>query len=439
MIRLSAVWPVFALTLTIGAAEPASAAPRASVRASASDMLALAEEFRKKGDAASAQRILNLLTRDPNVDVRNEARYRLALIREEEGRYRDAAVLLRRILDEKPDASAVRIRLAMLLQKMGEQEASHRELRAVRVTDLPPNVARFVDRLAAAAHAKKPLSLQLELALAPDSNINRATRSDTVGTIFGDFELEEEAKSGVGIAGRGMVQSRLPLTERITLVSRAIGDAKIYRKDEFNDIVAGVSTGPELALSRTVLSLEAAASQQWYGQEEYQRMYRLTGSAVQRVDSASQLRIDASRRWVDDQVNDLRDGGGQTLLGRYERALSPQLSLVANTSIDRFKAEDDAYSTWSWSAGLSAYREIGRMTFNLGAEIGALRSDERLQILLDKRDDRLLRLQLGAVFRQLTVSGFAPVARLVYERNKSTVEFYDYRRLRTEFGISRAF
>jgi hypothetical protein len=51
----------------------------------------------------------------------------------------------------------------------------------------------------------------------------------------------------------------------------------------------------------------------------------------------------------------------------------------------------------------------------------------------------LIRLQLGSVFRQLTIGGFAPITRLVIERNRSTVEFYDYKRIRTEVGLSRAF
>jgi hypothetical protein len=31
------------------------------------------------------------------------------------------------------------------------------------------------------------------------------------------------------------------------------------------------------------------------------------------------------------------------------------------------------------------------------------------------------------------------MTRLVVERNRSTVEFYDYKRICTEFGIARAF
>ena len=60
-------------------------------------------------------------------------------------------------------------------------------------------------------------------------------------------------------------------------------------------------------------------------------------------------------------------------------------------------------------------------------------------LLPEARDDRLRRFHLGAVFRQLTVAGFAPTARVVIERNRSTVEYYDYKRTRTEFGVTRAF
>ena len=106
---------------------------------------------------------------------------------------------------------------------------------------------------------------------------------------------------------------------------------------------------------------------------------------------------------------------------------------------DRFKARDDAYSTRSTNAGIAFYREVGRMTMMAGGEIGRLKADERLAILPQIRQDRLTRFHVGAVFRQLTVAGFAPLTRLVVERNSSNVEFYDYKRTRTEFGISRAF
>jgi len=35
--------------------------------------------------------------------------------------------------------------------------------------------------------------------------------------------------------------------------------------------------------------------------------------------------------------------------------------------------------------------------------------------------------------------GFAPVTRFSIERNRSSIEFYDYRRTRSEVGVVRAF
>jgi len=124
---------------------------------------------------------------------------------------------------------------------------------------------------------------------------------------------------------------------------------------------------------------------------------------------------------------------------RYERALSPELLVATNAGFDRFEATDDAYSTRGWNAGLSAYRNVGRMTLSAGVDVGRLRADDRLALLPKARKDRLTRISFSAVVRRFTFAGFAPVTRLIIERNRSTVEFYDYRRVRTEFGISRAF
>ena len=419
-------------------AEPAPGGSR-TIAATAQDLLRLAETFVLNGQAERAAPILDLLARDPNADVRNEARYRRSLLLEAQGRDSAAAVLLRQILDDRPDAAAVRLKLATTLQKLGDEDSALRELRALRSSDLPPEAARFVDRLSASLQATKPLGFQVELALAPDSNINRATRSGTLGTVFGDFELDQEARSGVGAALRGLGQARVPLGGRLNLVGRAGGHANLYRDPDFNDLSLDVATGVEMGLGRTRLGAELGAGQQWYGMKPYQRGFRVAGNVAQPVGPVTQVRVDAAVRWTDNRLNNLQDGSGLSAVVRAERALSPNLMVSAFVGVDRFKARDDAYSTRAWNAGLTAYRVMGRMTLIAGAEIGRLSADDRLALLPERREDKISRLHLGGVFRQATVAGFAPMARLVVERNRSSVEFYDYRRTRTEFGISRAF
>ena len=229
------------------------------------------------------------------------------------------------------------------------------------------------------------------------------------------------------------------LQPNLGLVARASGEANLYRHSDFDDIALEVAVGPEWRLGRTRLSAEAGIGRQWYGMKPFQRSLRLSASAARPVDSVSVLRLDGTLRRIDNRLNDLQDGHGRSLRARYERALSPDLVVAVSAGVDRFVAKDAAYSTRGWNAGISAYRNVGRMTLSAGLEFGRLKADGRLLLLSKARADRLTRFSVGSVFRQLTFAGFAPVARVIVERNRSTVEFYDFRRVRTEFGISRAF
>src|SRR4029079_66127 len=95
-----------------------------TIKATAGQMLRLAEEMIQRGQNDYAQTILDLLVRDPDANIRSEARFRRALLLEADGRTEASAVLLRRILDEKPDATAVRLKLATVLQKLGHEDSA---------------------------------------------------------------------------------------------------------------------------------------------------------------------------------------------------------------------------------------------------------------------------------------------------------------------------
>ena len=176
--------------------------------------------------------------------------------------------------------------------------------------------------------------------------------------------------------------------------------------------------------------------------ERVARSLRKTPSSVFVV-TADDVEAQAGSDRLDDilaQVPNIQFGSGN--LGptiRGQDTTGSLQDLPALLGGNRYEARDKAYSTRSWRAGATAYREVGRMTWFAGVELGGLKADERLQLLPEVRTDKLLRVQLGAIHRQFTFAGFAPVTRLVIERNRSSVEFYDYRRTRTEIGISRAF
>ena len=173
--------------------------------------------------------------------------------------------------------------------------------------------------------------------------------------------------------------------------------------------------------------------------EPFVRSVRLSASLIRPIGQTTQLQLVGSAGFADYRVNDLQDG--KTFFGRLklEHAISQTTGIGVNLSAGRTAAEDAAYSTREWRAGLIGWRDIGRATLTAEAEFGRLRADDRLALLPARRSDRYSSLTLGATFRQLTFVGFAPVTRVVIERNRSSVEFYDYKRRRTEIGIVRAF
>ena len=91
--RLLSATTVMLLAAAEAGTESAAAT---SVKASAGQMLQLADQLAQSGRAGQAEPILELLSNDPSADVRNEARFRRAAMLEAKGEDREAAVLLRR-------------------------------------------------------------------------------------------------------------------------------------------------------------------------------------------------------------------------------------------------------------------------------------------------------------------------------------------------------
>lgn len=439
---LAAVAAVAPHASTVAAAPLVPVQHGRMVQLTTMEMFKLAELATEKGDLKTVSAVYAALEKNPDSDIRSEARFRHAKLLIEAKRNRDAALLLRRILDDKPDATPVRLELAHLLELMGDSSAALRELRAAQAAGLPTAVARIVDRYSEALRASRPVGAGLEFAVAPDSNINHATRSDTLGTIFGDFDIDRasKAKSGLGLSVRGQAFRRLAIGDGDNgFLARVSGFGDLYRKSDFNDVALDFAVGPELRIGRNQLNLELGATQRWYGQKPFTRLARAAVTWIRPLGTRTQLRINSSASIIDNQLNDLQDGKGYSGQVSAERALSTTTGAALSFGLDRESLKDPGYSTTGWRASVLGWKDVGRATFTASAELERLNADDRLLLFPDKRRDRYSRLTLAVTFRQLTFRGFSPVTRFTIERNRSTVEFYDYKRTRSEFALVRAF
>jgi len=408
---------------------------------SPAEMFRLAEEAQKRSDIATAEIVYRALTADKSLQLRNEARFRLASIYASQRRYTESALLLRQILGEQPSAQRVRLELARVLALLGDVEDARRELRAAQVQGLPPEVAQLVDRFSAALRSERSFGGSVNLAFAFDSNINRATRSDTLGTVIGDFVLDENAKAraGEGIALDGQVYRRVDLGADASLLGSLSGSGNFYGDHQFNDVGLVAKLGPEFQLLRSRIIFSAAAGRRWFGGRLFTGSLGAAVDLTRPLSSATQLRVSAT---ADHIINhEIAAETGDEFVGTttVEKALSGRTGVgIALTGVRR-ALRDPGYSTTSGQASVFGYREYGKTTLAASLSVGRLLADKRLLLFPERRSEWFVRGIFGATFRQFTVHGFTPTARLTYERNRSSVGIYDYSRTAVDFGITRTF
>jgi len=229
-----------------------------SVLLTAQEMLKLAEQRESVGDLEVVADLYKALESNPNSDIRAEARFRHAKLLLNAKRNEEAAALLRRLLDEKPAATMARLELAHALQLLGDSDGALRQLRAAQAGGLPLAVARLVQRYSDALRSQRPFGASFELAIAPDSNISSATRSDTLGTVFGDFDIDQDSKehSGTGLALSGQVYRRIGFgSSGHDLLVRAGGFGNLYRHSRFDDVALDLAACPELRIGRNQINI----------------------------------------------------------------------------------------------------------------------------------------------------------------------------------------
>jgi hypothetical protein len=409
---------------------------------SPAELFTFGDSARDNGDVRTAEKAYRALATNPDPDIRTESRFRLAMmLAEREKRYREAAVLLRQILDEKPGAGRVRIELARLQAIMGHMGAAERELRAAAATDLPADVAQLVRFYASVLSAQKPAGASFEVALAPDTNVNRATRADTLGTVIGDFILNEDAKarSGIGLSARSQGFVRAPIDRRATLLARVAGAADLYGQSRFDNIAVSAQLGPEYVSGRDRIAIIAGPGWRWYGLKPYSFSITASGSWLHPVGRRTQLRAEGGLGWITNRFNALQSGINGSLAVGIDHAWSSRFGIGVQAGASREDARDPGFATTTGSISGYAFREFGPTTAVITASYGRLDSDERLLLYPRRRTDDRMTLGVSGTFRTARIRTLAPFAKLQWERNCSTVAIFDYSRLSAQLGVTAAF
>jgi tetratricopeptide (TPR) repeat protein len=407
----------------------------------APQVFAIAERYAAAKRFADAETLLKGLTHDPNDDYRAEARFRLAALREAQGDKQGAIEWLKALLDEKPNAGRPRLELARLLAATGDESGARRELRRAGAAGLPEDVARVVDRFATALRSSRTIGGSIEVAIAPDSNINRATTQERVDTVVAPLTLSRDARatSGVGfsLSAQGFARGRI--TDRIDLLSRASVRADLYGKSQFNDVVMTLASGPEFRLDAARVRPAAIAQRRWFGGDLYSESFGGSVNVLKPLNQVSQVEGELTLLQSDYARIPAQDGLLTDLNVAYDRAISPRFSVRVGGRVTRQDAKADFLSTDSVGVDLLASRAFGKQLGFIqlsGFRLGAKGKDPLFGVT---REDKRFDVTLGLILRRFTWRGLAPLIRVIHSESDSTIPIYDFKRTRVEFALSREF
>lgn len=415
----------------------------AQTQLSAAQVFDLAQQLVEQGDTEHAVDVLKVVTQDRNPDYRAEARVRIARYLAAKGDKRGALRWYRALLDERPDTAAVRIEVALILASLGEEQAAAGELRRAEASGLPQDVSRAIHNASAIFWNRRPFGVDLSVGLAPDTNINSATSSDTV-TLFGlPFQLSNDAKahSGVGATFDGSLALRRPASGPARLVLQANVSGRLYRDSRFNDVTLSASAGPELSLGKGVRVRPALLlGRRMYGVDRLYDFYGL--SSVAQLPSGKNAAVTFTATLTDFHYTPSRHNQSGLALAvgtAYDRALSPRLAVRAGLTAVRAAAIDSQFATKSLSGDLTLSRDVGHWTVWTRGSWTALKGDANYAFFGVPRDDRIIEANIGLVYRRLSVLGFSPQIKATFLDAASSLPLFRYRRLRSEFSVTKSF
>lgn len=416
-------------------------------RLSADQLLGFISNAIAAKDYATARTALDALAQSPGRTF--EARYLSGFIAAEEGDLDQAISQYRAILADDPSQTRVRLELARAYLRQGKNaRADHHFKLAQADATLPPDIARVVRSARNIIRSQRAWTFNVDVGIAPDSNINSATDANGVTLYLGDqavdFTLDDAARARSGTGQTGMVQAglRLPVAKKTLLLADLDLNGTNYEGKGFDDYSAQLAIGPEFRVSDTIsLSAQALGAARWYGANLATTQFgsRLAMQATLSSVARAGLQLDARR--TNARFDSNYDGWQVGAYASLERVVSR--NAIASATLfarrDWLRAVPYSNTEIGFSAGIGAELPWG---FNVGTSLGASRALYDAPVALfsaDPRRDWRLNARLTLGNRKLQYMGFSPSLTWSANRTDSAISYYRNERSRLRFGIARYF
>jgi outer membrane protein len=392
-----------------------------------------------EGQWEAAEKELATLTGRIDVDP-TEVLFLNGLVALGQKQFDRAADTYRRILDQRPGLARVRLELARTLFEKGDDEGARYHFERTLSAGLPPVVESNVRRFLNAIRQRRNWSLEVGLGVVPDSNINTGTNQPTV-TIAGlPFDLSTDAreKSGVGLQLSAAGTKTVVLTPEWQVRAFASVLRRDFAESRYDDMTARFGLGPRYLFPRGEVGVAYLHSERQFGNDSLNRADGV------RVDGywqfAPRLVAEATLERQRFDYPTLRGRNGDVLWTfeglRY--LIGPDQSVLVGVDYYNDHAEDPVLRNRAIGGLLGHYRDwpLG-LTTALTGRIARTEYDAVQPLFGRYRDDRLTTWSVALTKRDWSVFEFVPTLSFTAFDNRSSIDFFTFRRTQVLFGFNR--
>ena len=222
-----------------------------------------------------------------------------------------AIATFRHMLIEQPGLVRVRLELARAFFYKGEDGLSREQFERVLAGDPPAPVIANVRRFLTLIRARRRWNMHLGFALAPDTNIG-GTSDERIIYILGlPFRRDAESltTSGVGLSVWGGGEYQHPLADRVRLRLGVDASRREYSGSQFDSMVLALHAGPRVFVNRTTeFSILGDWRHQWNANDP--SYFDLGGRLTVRHRFTRRLTVNGTASWRDRRYRESasRDG-----------------------------------------------------------------------------------------------------------------------------------
>lgn len=418
-------------------------------RMTADDLLRAAEQAVISGRYDEARPMLAALAHAPELSMQRH--FLLGYMATRTNDMKTAETEFRAVLRERPDMTRARLELARVMMIQGKDAAADHHFRlAEQDGDLPPEIEKTIRQARGIIRSRRNWSLNVDVGLVPDSNINNATDARTISFDYGSgppqlLELNDDARrrSGVGqsVGANGSV--RLRLKDGLAMVVDGSAQLINHKGTDADDISALLAAGPELTMTNGArIGIQALGFSRWFGGTVAQQGLGVRLSYQQNLSQGQRIGALFDVRHVESGFSSAYDGESYAGYLTYERVVNR--AMVASFTLfgRREDLTSEVYSSTEFGASLALGGELPHgINAGVSAGLSRARYDEPLFFPFgpDARRDWRYNARAYLGLRSIRVLGFSPSVTYNFSKTASNINFYDAERHRVEFALARYF